>query len=66
MDNLALYRKYRPKNFKEVFGQDHIVDVLESSIKNEKVSHAYLFVGTRGTGKTTVARIFADMLKRSM
>jgi DNA polymerase-3 subunit gamma/tau len=65
MDNLALYRKYRPKNFKEVFGQDHIVDVLESSIKNEKVSHAYLFVGTRGTGKTTVARIFADMLKVS-
>ncbi|MEK7588897.1 MAG: DNA polymerase III subunit gamma/tau, partial [Patescibacteria group bacterium] len=65
MDNLALYRKYRPKNFKEVFGQDHIIDVLESSIKNEKVSHAYLFVGTRGTGKTTVARIFADMLKVS-
>lgn len=66
MDNLALYRKYRPKNFKEVFGQDHIIDVLESSIKNEKVSHAYLFVGTRGTGKTTVARIFADMLKVSV
>lgn len=66
MDNLALYRKYRPKNFKEVFGQDHIVDVLESSIKNEKVSHAYLFVGTRGTGKTTVARIFADMLNVSV
>lgn len=63
MDNLALYRKYRPKNFKEVFGQDHIVEVLESSIKNDKVSHAYLFVGTRGTGKTSVARIFADMLK---
>jgi DNA polymerase-3 subunit gamma/tau len=66
MDNLALYRKYRPKNFKEVFGQDHIIDILESSVENQKVSHAYLFVGTRGTGKTTVARIFADMLKVSV
>ncbi len=60
MHDLALYRKYRPKNFKEVLGQDHIVDVLESSVENEKVSHAYLFVGTRGTGKTSVARIFAN------
>ena len=60
MHDLALYRKYRPKNFKEVLGQDHIVDVLQSSVENEKVSHAYLFVGTRGTGKTSVARIFAN------
>ncbi len=59
MHDLALYRKYRPTTFKEVLGQDHIVDVLESSIENSKVSHAYLFVGTRGTGKTSVARIFA-------
>lgn len=59
MHDLALYRKYRPKNFKEVLGQDHIVKVLESSIENNKVSHAYLFVGSRGTGKTSVARIFA-------
>ncbi len=59
MHDLALYRKYRPKSFKEVLGQDHIVDVLESSIETSKVSHAYLFVGTRGTGKTSVARIFA-------
>ncbi len=59
MHDLALYRKYRPKNFKEVLGQDHIVKVLESSVESDKVSHAYLFVGTRGTGKTSVARIFA-------
>lgn len=57
--NLALYRKYRPQTFKEVEGQDHIVNVLESSILDQKVSHAYLFVGSRGTGKTSVARIFA-------
>jgi DNA polymerase-3 subunit gamma/tau len=60
MHDLALYRKYRPKTWKEVLGQDHIVDVLEASIKNNKVSHAYLLVGSRGTGKTSVARIFAS------
>jgi len=60
MHELALYRKYRPKSFKEVLGQDHIVKVLESSVETNKVSHAYLFVGTRGTGKTSVARIFAE------
>lgn len=59
MHDLALYRKYRPKNFAEVKGQDHIVKVLESSVETNKVSHAYLFVGSRGTGKTSVARIFA-------
>ena len=59
MHDLALYRKYRPKTFKEVLGQNHIVDVLESSVEKGKVSHAYLFVGSRGTGKTSVARIFA-------
>lgn len=59
MHDLALYRKYRPKTFKEVLGQDHIVNILEGSISNNKVSHAYLFVGSRGTGKTSVARIFA-------
>jgi DNA polymerase-3 subunit gamma/tau len=59
MHDLALYRKYRPTVFGEVLGQDHIIKVLESSVKTGKVSHAYLFVGSRGTGKTTVARIFS-------
>ncbi|MES3032212.1 MAG: DNA polymerase III subunit gamma/tau [Patescibacteria group bacterium] len=62
MHDLALYRKYRPKSFKEVLGQDHIVDILESSVETSKVSHAYLFVGSRGTGKTSVARIFATSI----
>jgi DNA polymerase-3 subunit gamma/tau len=62
MHDLALYRKYRPKTFKEVLGQDHIVKILESSIETNKVSHAYLFVGSRGTGKTSVARIFAESI----
>ena len=62
MHDLALYRKYRPKNWNDVLGQDHIVNVLESSIKTDKVSHAYLFVGSRGTGKTSVARIFAEQI----
>lgn len=60
--SLALYRKYRPKTFKEVLGQDHIVNILESSVENNKVSHAYLFVGSRGIGKTSVARIFATSI----
>ena len=55
MHDLALYRKYRPQSFKEVVGQDHIVKVLESSVETNKVSHAYLFVGSRGIGKTSVA-----------
>ncbi len=59
MHDLALYRKYRPQKWGQVWGQGHITDVLENSIKAEKVSHAYLFVGSRGTGKTSVARIFA-------
>jgi DNA polymerase-3 subunit gamma/tau len=62
MHDLALYRKYRPKKWDQVWGQEHIVGVLEKSIKDEKVSHAYLFVGTRGTGKTSVARIFASSI----
>lgn len=57
--HLALYRKYRPQTFSDVTGQKQIITLLESSIKQKKISHAYLFCGGRGTGKTTVARIFA-------
>lgn len=56
---LALYRKYRPRVFEEVVGQDHIVKTLINQIKFEKISHAYLFTGSRGTGKTSIAKIFA-------
>ncbi len=58
----VLYRKYRPKNFAEVLGQDQIVSVLEGEAKAGKFGHAYLFSGSRGTGKTSVARIFARSL----
>ena len=56
---LALYRKYRPKTFSEVIGQDHIIKTLKNQIKMDKVGHAYLFCGSRGTGKTSTAKIFA-------
>lgn len=55
----ALYRKYRPTDFDAIVGQQHIVQTLENAIKQDKVSHAYLFCGSRGTGKTTIAKIFA-------
>ncbi|MBQ8451729.1 MAG: DNA polymerase III subunit gamma/tau [Clostridia bacterium] len=56
---LALYRKYRPQTFDEVIGQNHIVTTLKNQIKMDKISHAYLFTGSRGTGKTSTAKIFA-------
>jgi DNA polymerase-3 subunit gamma/tau len=59
MNKLALYRKYRPKEFEEVLGQDHIVGILKNAVKAGRVSHAYLLSGPRGTGKTSVARILA-------
>lgn len=59
MSEAVLYRKYRPSTFKDVLGQDHIVRVLESELKSKKIAHAYLFTGSRGTGKTSVARILA-------
>ena len=55
----ALYRKYRPADFSDVYGQEHITSALQYEIENNKVSHAYLFCGSRGTGKTTCAKIFA-------
>ncbi len=55
----ALYRAQRPEIFSEVIGQDHIVRILKNQIATDSVSHAYLFCGTRGTGKTTTARILA-------
>ena len=55
----ALYRKWRPKTFDEVIGQEHITETLKSQVRNGSLSHAYLFIGTRGTGKTTCARILA-------
>ncbi len=55
----ALYRKYRPKGWDTVIGQDHVVQTLTNSIKADRVGHAYLFAGPRGTGKTTVARLLA-------
>ncbi|MBQ7448095.1 MAG: DNA polymerase III subunit gamma/tau [Eubacterium sp.] len=59
MSYTALYRKYRPSEFTDVKGQDHIVTTLTNQIKAGRIGHAYLFCGTRGTGKTTVAKIFA-------
>lgn len=59
MSYTALYRKWRPTDFKDVKGQDHIVQTLQNQIKADRIGHAYLFCGTRGTGKTTVAKILA-------
>lgn len=59
MSYTALYRKFRPGTFEDVKGQEHIVTTLRNQIKADRIGHAYLFCGTRGTGKTTVAKIFA-------
>src|SRR3989344_5373057 len=57
--SLTLYRKYRPKNFAEVVGQEHVVETLQGAIKTGRLAHAYLFTGPRGTGKTSLARLLA-------
>lgn len=62
MSYLALYRKYRPSNFDSLIGQEHIVKTLTNQIKNDRLGHAYLFTGTRGTGKTSAAKIFAKAI----
>lgn len=62
MSYKALYRTYRPKTFNEVYGQQHIVRTLTNALKENKIAHAYLFCGPRGTGKTTMARLFAKAL----
>ena len=59
MSYTALYRKFRPTEFSDVKGQDHIVTTLKNQILSDRIGHAYLFCGTRGTGKTTIAKIFA-------
>jgi len=59
---MALYHKYRPQTFDDVIAQTHIVQTLSNQIKTDKVSHAYLFSGPRGVGKTTTARILAKSL----
>ena len=62
MDYKVFYRKYRPKNFSELIGQEHIKKILSNSVKTGKIAHAYLFTGPRGTGKTSTAKIFAKVL----
>ncbi|MBI5134070.1 MAG: DNA polymerase III subunit gamma/tau [Candidatus Taylorbacteria bacterium] len=65
MSHEVLYRKYRPQNFKEVIGQDSVVKALKGAIESGAVAHAYLFAGSRGIGKTSIARIFANEIGTS-
>ena len=62
MDYKVLYRKYRPSDFDNVCGQDYSIKILKNSINSGKISHAYLFTGPRGTGKTSTAKIFAKAI----
>ena len=62
MDYKVLYRKYRPMNFDELVGQEHVKKILKNSVINNKIAHAYMFTGPRGTGKTSTAKIFARTL----
>ena len=58
----ALYRTYRPNSFDEVAGQKHVVQTLQHAVEQHKIAHAYLFCGPRGTGKTSIAKIFAKTI----
>ena len=62
MDYKVLYRKYRPDDFSSIIGQDYMVSILKNSIKKDKISHAYIFSGPRGTGKTSTAKVFAKAI----
>ena len=62
MDYKVLYRKYRPDTFSNIVGQDYMVSILKNAIKNDKISHAYIFSGPRGTGKTSTAKVFAKAI----
>ncbi|HPV64944.1 MAG TPA: DNA polymerase III subunit gamma/tau, partial [Candidatus Cloacimonas sp.] len=62
MSYIVLARKYRPQNFKEVYAQEHITEILQSAIATNRIAHAYLFTGPRGVGKTSLARILAKSL----
>ena len=62
MSYLALYRQFRPKTFDEIIGQEHVVQTLTNQINTNRVGHAYLFCGSRGTGKTSTAKIFAKAI----
>ncbi|MEG0787125.1 MAG: DNA polymerase III subunit gamma/tau, partial [Comamonas sp.] len=62
MSYLVLARKYRPRNFAEMVGQEHVVQALGNALTQQRLHHAYLFTGTRGVGKTTVSRILAKSL----
>ena len=62
MDYKVLYRKYRPTNFENIVGQEYTITMLKNAIMNDKISHAYLFTGPRGTGKTSTAKVFAKTI----
>ena len=62
MSYMSLYRKYRPRTFADVVGQKYIVTILKNAIKYDKVANAYIFAGIKGTGKTSIAKIFANAI----
>ena len=65
MSYVALYRTYRPQNFTDMSGQEVIVKTIQNAVKNNKIGHAYVFSGPRGTGKTSLAKIFAKAINCS-